>query len=54
MSDTVIVCTPDELIDMHKRGEISSDGAVITLPILFELLCEYYGVDPHWQPNDVY
>jgi hypothetical protein len=54
MSDTIIICTPDEMITMHERGEISSLGQVITLPILFEFLCDYYGVDSHWQPNDVY
>jgi hypothetical protein len=54
MSDTIIICTPDEMIAMHERGEISSSGQVITLPILFEFLCDYYGVNPHWSPNDVY
>jgi hypothetical protein len=54
MSDTIIVCTPDELIAMHERDEISSSGQVITLPILFEFLCDYYGVNPHWSPNDAY
>jgi hypothetical protein len=54
MSDTIIICTPEEMIAMHERGEISSSGQVITLPILFEVLCDYYGVDSRWQPNDVY
>lgn len=54
MDDTIIICTPDEMIAMHERGEISSSGRVITLSVLFETLCDYYGVDSHWQPNDVY
>jgi len=54
MSDSVIICTSDEMIAMHERGEISNSGRVITLPIVFEVLCDYYGVDPHWQTNDVY
>jgi hypothetical protein len=54
MDDTIIICTPDEMRTMHERGEISSSGQVITLPILFEVLCEHYGVNPHWSPNDVY
>jgi|LakMenEpi13Sep09_1017268.scaffolds.fasta_scaffold14451_2 hypothetical protein len=54
MSDTIIICTTEEMLAMHERGEISDQGGVITLSILFEFLCDYYGVDPHWQPNDVY
>ena len=53
-SDTIVICTKDELIAMHERGEISGDGYAITMQGLFEVLCEHYGVDSHWQPNDVY
>ena len=39
---------------MHERGEIEGDGYVITTQGLFDVLCEHYGVNPHWEPNDVY
>ena len=54
MDDTIIICTKDELIAMHERGEIGDDGYAITMQGLFEVLCEYYQVDPSWQSNDVY
>jgi hypothetical protein len=54
MDETIIICTKDELIAMHKRGEIEGDGYVITTEDLFDVLCDYYGVNPHWEPNDVY
>ena len=54
MDETIIICTKDELIAMHERGEIKGDGYVITTEGLFDVLCEYYGVNPHWEPNDVY
>lgn len=50
----IVVCTKEELLAMHKAGEIEGDGYVIPMHALFEVLCEYYGVDSHWQPNDVY
>lgn len=54
MSDTIIICTKDELLAMHERGEIDGDGYVITMEGLFEVLCDYYNVDPKWQSSDVY
>lgn len=54
MSDPIILCTKDEMLAMHQRGEIASEGHVLDLQTLFEVLCEYYGVNPHWEPNDVY
>ena len=54
MSDTIIICTKDELLAMHERGEIDGDGYVITMETLFEVLCEHYNVSPKWQLNDVY
>ena len=54
VDETIIICTKDELIAMHERGEIEGDGYVITTQGLFDVLCEYYGVNPHWEPNDVY
>jgi hypothetical protein len=53
-TETLIICTKEELLAMHKRGEIEGEGFVITTEALFEVLAEYYGVNPHWQPNDVY
>ncbi len=52
--DTIIICTPDELLRMHSRGEVGETGFCITLEALFEVLCECYGVNPHWNPTDVY
>lgn len=52
--DTIIVCTKDELIAMHEAVEVNGDEVVIGMDALFEVLCEHYGVDSHWQPNDVY
>lgn len=54
MVNPIIICTKDELLAMHQRGEISDEGQVIDLQDLFEILCEYYGVNPNWEPNDVY
>ena len=54
MNDPIIICTQDEMIALHERGEINSEDGVISLQVLFELLCDYYGTDSHWQPNDVY
>ena len=53
-TETIIICTKDELVAMHQRGEVEGDGYVITTEALFEVLCDYYGTDSHWQPNDVY
>jgi hypothetical protein len=53
-TETLIICTKEELVAMHKRGEIEGEGFVITTEALFEVLAEYYGVNPHWSPNDVY
>lgn len=53
-TETLIICTKEELQAMHQRGEIGDEGFVITTEKLFEVLAEYYGVNPHWQPNDVY
>lgn len=53
-TDTIIVCTNDELVAMHERGEINGEGYVLTTEDLFEVLCEYYGVESRWQSNDVY
>ncbi|QPD06436.1 hypothetical protein [Synechococcus phage S-SRP01] len=30
MDETIIICTKEELIAMHKRGEIEGNGYVIT------------------------
>jgi hypothetical protein len=54
MSDIIILCTKDELVAMCEQGEIDGDARVITTEIVFDVLCEHYGVDPHWSPNDVY
>ena len=54
MNDTIILCTKEEMIAMHERGEIPDEGHVVTVEVLFEVLCEHYGVNPHWEPNDVY
>jgi len=54
MDETIVICTKEELIVMHERGEIEGGGYVITTENLFDVLCEYYGVNPHWEPNDVY
>lgn len=54
MSDIIILCTKDELVAMAERGEIASEGNVLDLQALFDVLCEHYGVNPHWEPNDVY
>jgi len=54
MSDIIILCTKDELVAMAERGEIADRGNVLDLHALFEVLCEHYGVNPHWEPNDVY
>lgn len=52
--ETIIICTPEELVAMHARGEVGETGLCIKLDALFEVLCEHYGTDPHWSPNDVY
>jgi hypothetical protein len=39
---------------MHSRDEVGETGTCITLEGLFQVLCEYYGVSPHWSPTDVY
>lgn len=52
--DTIIICTPDELVAMHSRGEVADTGFCITLEALFEVLCEFYGTSSLWKPNDVY
>lgn len=54
MADPLIICTADDMWQMLERGEITGEENSITLPELFEFLCDYYGTDPHWQPNDVY
>ena len=54
MDDSIIICTESELIAMHSRGEIGPNGYVLEMKDLFEVICEHYGVNPHWQPNDVY
>lgn len=53
-TETIVICTKDEMVAMHERGEVNGDGFVIDMKVLFEVLCDYYGTDPHWQPNDVY
>ena len=53
-NDPIIICTPDELTAMHRRGEVGDTGFCISLEALFEVLCEHYGVNPYWCPNDVY
>jgi hypothetical protein len=50
----IIICTEEELIAMHARGEIGPNGYVLEMKSLFEVLCDHYHVDPHWSPNDVY
>ena len=54
MSNTIIICTKDELDAMFMNGEASDEDCVLSLNNLFEFLCEHYNVDPNWQPNDVY
>lgn len=54
MEDTIIIATPDELLSMYDRGELKETGHCITLNELFEFLCDHYGVQSHWSPNDVY
>jgi hypothetical protein len=51
---TVIICTIEELERMAKNKEIDENGYILHLRDLFEVLCDYYGVDPYWTPNDVY
>ena len=54
MANTIILCTKEELLAMADRGEIDGEDPIITTEIVFDVLCEYYGVNPHWEPNDVY
>lgn len=56
MSDNlIIVCTQDELDKMIDSGEIKDEEtSILKLSVLFDVLCEHYGVNPHWQPNDIY
>jgi hypothetical protein len=51
---TIILCTVEELQAMHQRGEISDQGPCLVLQDLFEVLCDHYGVQPHWSPSDIY
>lgn len=53
-NQTIIVCTPDEMLKMLDSGEITDDVPCLTLTQVFEVMCDYYGVNPHWQPNDIY
>lgn len=52
--ETIVICTKDELLAMHERGEVGETGLCIDMKSLFEVLCDYYGTNPHWSPNDVY
>lgn len=54
MTNTILVCTPDEILKMIQSGECKPETNVLPLNKAFEVLCEHYGVDPHWAPNDVY
>ena len=54
MSDPIILCTKDEMLAMAQRGEVPEASQVLDLQTLFEILCKYYGVNPNWEPNDVY
>ena len=54
MSNIIILCTKDELVAMAERGELDGGERVITTQIIFDVLCDHYGVNPHWEPNDVY
>jgi hypothetical protein len=52
--NTIILCTEQELSAMYARGEIGPNGYVLGMSDLFEVMCDYYHVDPGWSPNDVY
>lgn len=52
--NTIILCTEQELIAMHARGEIGPNGYVLEMNDLFEVMCDYYHVDSGWSSNDVY
>lgn len=46
--------TKEELQELFSKGLVDEDCPTLTLDQVFEILCEHYGVDPHWAPNDVY
>jgi len=54
MANTIILCTEEMLLAVFDRGEIDGEDRIITTEIIFDVLCEHYGVNPHWEPNDVY
>jgi hypothetical protein len=54
MSNNYIICTEDEVLRLVELAEADADAIRIDLQQLFDVLCEYYGVDPYWSPNDVY
>jgi hypothetical protein len=54
MANTIILCTEEELLAMFDRGEIDDEDRIITTEIVFDVLCGHYGVNPNWEPNDVY
>jgi hypothetical protein len=54
MSNNYIICTEDEMLRLVELAEADADAIRIDLQQLFDVLCEYYGVDPYWSPNDVY
>jgi hypothetical protein len=54
MTSTILLCTADEILRLIRSGECNPETNVLPLSQAFEVLCEYYGVDPHWAPNDVY
>lgn len=42
------------MLRLVELAEADADAIRIDLQQLFDVLCEYYGVDPYWSPNDVY
>jgi hypothetical protein len=54
MTNTILLATADEILALIRSGECKSETNVLPLEQAFEVLCDYYGVDPHWAPNDVY
>lgn len=54
MSQTVIICTQDELGALVDSGVISEDDTIASLSLLFDVLLEYYGYQPGFPTNDVH
>lgn len=54
MSQTVIICTQDELDAMVGSGIISEDDTIASLSLLFDVLLEHYGYQPGFPTNDIH